>query len=139
MTEHHKEQLRSLLDAALREDRGPTLAHRFYERLFHVAPGVRELFHNSLEQQEIKFTQMLQSLRDSLDRLDNLVPLLWQTGRNHRLYGAEEAHYAVVGEVLLLALEDQLGPEELTPERRAAWEEFYQLVALIMQQAARAQ
>lgn len=139
MTERHKELVRTLLDTALQEDQGTTLAHRFYERLFLVAPSVRELFHNPLYQQEQKFTQMLLSLRDSLDRLDNLVPVLWQTGRNHRLYGAEEAHYTVVGEVLLLALEEQLGPEQLTPETRAAWEELYRLVALIMQQAARAQ
>ncbi|WP_309720672.1 globin domain-containing protein [Armatimonas sp.] len=139
MTESQKALLRSLLERALIQNPKDTqtLAALFYQRLFTVAPGVRPLFSNKLSLQEAKFTQMLESLLSNLDRLDNLVPVLWQSGRNHKLYGAEEAHYAVVGEALLYALEAKLGAEHITDEVRAAWKAFYDLVALIMQEAAK--
>src|SRR5688572_19501048 len=100
MTELQKDLLRALLNDALAESQNgePGLASLFYKRLFTVAPGVRELFHNPIRAQEVKFTVMLEHLRDGLDRLDNLVSVLWHTGRNHRHYGAEPAHYVVVGE-----------------------------------------
>ncbi|MGC4042270.1 MAG: globin domain-containing protein [Armatimonas sp.] len=140
MTELQKELLRALLNDALAAPQNgeASLAALFYKQLFTVAPGVRELFHNSIRAQEVKFTQMLEHLRDGLDRPDNLVPLLWQTGRNHRHYGAEPAHYGVVGEVLLWALEQKLGAERLTPEVRVAWNELYGFVSLTMQEAAKA-
>lgn len=139
MTESQKTLLRSLLERALTQapEDTQTLAGLFYTRLFTVAPSVRPLFSNKLSLQEAKFTQMLESLLSSLDRLDNLVPVLWQSGRDHKLYGAEDAHYAVVGEVLLWALEQKLGSECLTEEVQVAWKEFYGLVALIMQEAAK--
>jgi hemoglobin-like flavoprotein len=138
MTETQKQLLRDVLDAALAEPAAgeKTLAALFYDRLFTLAPGVRPLFHNRLSIQEEKFTLMLVMLRDSLGRLDNLVSVVWQSGRNHKLYGAESAHYEVVGEVLLWALGEKLGPESLTEEVRAAWQEFYSLLSLIMQEAA---
>ncbi|MBB6050014.1 globin domain-containing protein [Armatimonas rosea] len=138
MTETQKQLLRTVLEAALAEPPAgeETLASLFYDRLFTVAPGVRPLFHNRLSIQEEKFTQMLVMLHNSLDRLDHLVPTVWQSGRNHKLYGAESAHYEVVGEVLLWALGEKLGPESLTEEVRAAWNEFYNLLSLIMQEAA---
>ncbi|WP_394793888.1 globin domain-containing protein [Armatimonas sp.] len=139
MTETQKQLVRSLLEEALGTDDATRteLAKSFYSELFSVAPGVRPLFLTKLSLQEEKFTQMLQMLHDSLGRLDNLVPVLWQSGRNHKLYGAEDVHYPVVGEALLHALEAKLGTERLTPEVRAAWKEFYNLVALIMQEAAK--
>ena len=139
MTESQKALLRSLLERALAQNSEDTqtLAALFYQRLFTVAPEIRPLFSNKLSLQEAKFTQMLESLLSSLDRLDNLVPVLWQSGRNHKLYGAEDAYYAIVGEALLYALEAKLGAEHLTDEVRVAWKAFYSLVALIMQEAAK--
>lgn len=139
MTEQQKQLVREALQAALGTDpkQHTALAHRFYERLFTVAPQVRPLFHSPLAEQEAKFTQMLVILLESLDRLDNLVPALWQSGRNHRLYGAEPGHYVVVGEVLTQTLVEAVGEEKVTPELREAWRTFYQMIALIMQEAAR--
>lgn len=138
MTITQKQLLGGVLDAALAEPLAGerSLAGIFYDRLFTIAPGVRPLFHNRLSVQEEKFTQMLVMLRDSLERLDHLVPTVWQSGRNHKLYGAESGHYEVVGEVLLWALGEKLGPESLTDDVRAAWKEFYSLLSLIMQEAA---
>jgi hemoglobin-like flavoprotein len=114
----------------------PDLVTLFYNRLFEVAPSVRELFHNRMTAQHEKFREMLLVIRASLLRLDQLVPALWQAGKNHRLYGAEPAHYAVVGEALLWAIEQRLGPETITEEDRISWRNFYDLLALIMLQAA---
>ncbi|WP_395094968.1 globin domain-containing protein [Armatimonas sp.] len=139
MTEQQKASLRILLESALTKtsDDKQTLAALFYQRLFIVAPGVRPLFSNKLSLQEAKFTQMLESLLTSLDRLDHLVPVLWESGRSHKHYGAEDAHYPVVGEALLWALEQKLGSECLTDEVQLAWQELYSLISLIMQEAAK--
>ena len=140
MTGQQKASLCTLLQSALTNtsDDKQTLASLFYTRLFTLAPGVRPLFSNRLSLQEAKFTQMLESLLTGLDRLDNLVPVLWESGRHHKLYGAEDAHYTVVGEALLWALEQKLGSECLTEEVQAAWKEFYSLISLIMQEATKA-
>ena len=139
MTKQQKTSLRTLLESALTEtsDNQPTLAALFHQRLFIVAPEVRPLFSNKLSLQEQKFTRMLESLLTSLDRLDNLVPVLWESGRHHKLYGAQDAHYPVVGAALLWALEQKLGQERLTEEVKVAWREFYNLISLIMQEAAK--
>ena len=138
MTETQKQLLRGALDAALAPPVAgeATLATLFYDRLFEVAPSVRELFRSPRATQEEKFTQMLAALRDALDRLDLVVPLVWKSGRAHKTYGAEAAHYAVVGEVLLWALERRLEPERVTDELRGAWRELYELVSQAMQAAA---
>ncbi|WP_309720663.1 globin domain-containing protein [Armatimonas sp.] len=140
MTESQKRQVRELLEGALAREAAEeqTLAALFYSQLFKVAPKTRALFHNRLCVQEVKFTQMLEALREGLDRLDNLVPILWQSGRNHKLYGAQSAHYVVVGDVLLWALEQRQAPVPLTEETREAWQAFYSLVCLIMQEASQA-
>jgi nitric oxide dioxygenase len=51
-------------------------------------------------------------------------------------YGAEEAHYAVVGDTLLWTLEQGLG-EAFTPAVRQAWAEAYAALSGAMIAAAR--
>jgi hemoglobin-like flavoprotein len=137
MTETNKQLVRELLDRVLKKEEDyPELAALFYQRLFEVAPSVRPLFHNSITVQGHKFQDMLGLLRASLVRLDDMVPLLWKSGRAHQGYGAQPEHYPVVGAVLLWALERRLEPEALSSETRDAWTEFYAWVALVMQEAA---
>ena len=140
MTELQKVRVRELLEGALTPDAAgeQPLSVLFYSRLFEVAPKTRALFHNGLCAQELKFTQMLEALCEGLDRLDNLVPILWKSGRNHKLYGAESVHYVVVGEVLFWALEQKQAPVPRTEETREAWQAFYSLISLIMQEASQA-
>lgn len=72
---------------------------------------------------------------ESLDRLEDLLPLLRQLGQRHAAYGVRDEHYAVVGEALLWVLERQLG-EAYTPEVGEAWAATYALITTAMMQGA---
>jgi hemoglobin-like flavoprotein len=109
----------------------------FYDRLFELDPSLRALFPSTdLREQKKKLMQTLTVAVRSLYRLDELTPALEALGRRHVGYRVRDEHYETVGQALLWTLEQGLGAA-FTPEVRAAWVETYQLVASVMQRAAR--
>jgi nitric oxide dioxygenase len=110
-------------------------ADLFYDRLFAVAPQVRPLFPEDLAEQKQKLMAMIAMAVGALGDLDALVPKVKALGARHVAYGAEPAHYNVVGQVLLWTLDKGLG-EAFTPEVRAAWFKVYSLLATTMQVGA---
>lgn len=115
--------------------KGPAAA-LFYGRLFEVAPGVRPLFKGDLEAQGAKLMAAIAMVVAGLDRLEQIVPQVEALARRHVAYGAEEAHYAVVGETLIWTLEQGLGGA-FTPPVREAWVEAYGVLAGAMIAAAK--
>lgn len=107
----------------------------FYERLFALDPALRPLFQGDMAKQRVKLMDMLDTAIGSLDRLDRLVPVLWQLGKRHGGYGVTDAHYDTVGAALFWALGEEMGVE-FTPAHREAWAEVYGLMANTMKQAA---
>ena len=82
--------------------RGEELVDTFYTRLFEAAPAVEPLFaHTDLRKQKAMLLRALVLLRQSLRDLDAIVPTLHGLGARHAAYGAEPAHYPVVGAVLI--------------------------------------
>jgi nitric oxide dioxygenase len=112
----------------------PTAATLFYDRLFSVAPGVRPLFPEDMTQQKLKLMEMLGVVVHGLDDLDAIVPAAQALGRRHGEYGAEPAHYDVVGECLLWTLGQGLG-EDFTPEVQEAWTAAYGVLSSVMIEA----
>lgn len=112
------------------------VAALFYDRLFEVAPAVKPLFKGEPAAQGRKLMAALAMVVGSLDRLDQILPQLEHMARRHVAYGAEEAHYAVVGETLIWTLEQGLA-EGFTPEVRDAWAEAYATLSGAMIAAAR--
>jgi hemoglobin-like flavoprotein len=117
----------------------PTLrgvgAH-FYDRLFELDPGVRQLFAGiDLQALEHKLMQMFGDIVQALDQPSDLVAQVAALGRRHVHYGVKDADYESVGAALLWTLEQGLG-EAFTPEVREAWREAYLLVATVMRRAA---
>ena len=111
---------------------GDRLMDTFYARLFPTAPAVRPLFAGTdLRKQKSMLLGALVLLRKSLRDLDRVVPTLRALGARHVAYGAEEAHYAVVGEVLLASMAE-VGGEAWRPEYEAAWADAYGVVAATM-------
>jgi nitric oxide dioxygenase len=102
----------------------PKAAELFYGRLFEVAPGVRPLFTGDMQQQGAKLMASIGMVVASLDRLESIMPAVQDLARRHVGYGAQPAHYAVVGECLLWTLEQGLG-DGFTPATRAAWGRAY--------------
>ena len=90
--------------------RGDELMEIFYARLFETAPAVKPLFAGSdMARQRQMLLGALVLLRQSLRDLDSVVPALRKLGARHAHYGAQPAHYPVVGAVLIGAMETVAG------------------------------
>ena len=111
------------------------IAEFFYDRLFEVAPKLRELFPSDLRHQKRKLMQMIATAVGGLNNLDKIIPAVKALGARHSGYGVTAAHYAIVGETLLWTLERGLG-EGFTPEMRSAWAKVYGVLAATMQAGA---
>lgn len=111
------------------------VAALFYNRLFQIAPQVRPMFPEDMDEQGKKLMSVLGVAVQSLTNLPALVPVLEQLAQKHLQYGVEAEHYDVVGEVLLWTLEQGL-QDEFTPDVREAWTQTYALVSETMCNAA---
>jgi nitric oxide dioxygenase len=126
-----------LLEAsfALVAPRAEELADRFYARLFEVAPAVRAMFPDDLAGQKRALLGALGMIVVSLRAPEKLAIYLEGLGQRHVAYGALEAHYGVVGSVLLETLAQVAGPA-WNPDLEAAWANAYGAIQGIMVAAA---
>jgi hemoglobin-like flavoprotein len=99
-------------------------AELFYDRLFEIAPQVRAMFPDDMTEQRKKLMATLAIVVQGLNNLDTILPAASALAKRHVSYGAEAAHYPVVGQALLWTLEQGLGPS-WTPEVAAAWTSAY--------------
>ncbi len=116
--------------------RGDELMEIFYTRLFETAPAVKPLFAGSdMQRQRAMLLAALVLLRNSLRDLDSVVPALRKLGARHVAYGAQPAHYPVVGTVLIGAMAEVAG--DVWEQRYAdAWGEAFGVVASVMIEGA---
>jgi hemoglobin-like flavoprotein len=110
-------------------------ADLFYDRLFKLAPNLREMFPRDLREQKRKLMAMLAAAVAGLDNLETLVPTVKALGARHAIYGVTVAHYAIVGEALMWTLQRGLG-DAFTPQVSSAWAKIYALLATTMQAGA---
>ena len=109
--------------------RGDELMDTFYARLFATAPAVRPLFAGTdLRRQKAMLLGALVLLRKSLRDLDAIVPKLRELGARHVAYGAEPAHYPVVGQVLIASMA-QVAGDAWRPRYERAWAAAFDVVA----------
>jgi hemoglobin-like flavoprotein len=112
-----------------------TAADLFYDRLFTIAPQVRQLFPDDLRQQKTKLIGMLATAVGNLHQMDQIIPAVKDLGRRHVSYGVTAEHFEPVGEALLWTLAQGLG-SDFTPPVRAAWTEVYMTLSRVMKDAA---
>jgi hemoglobin-like flavoprotein len=116
--------------------RGDELVDTFYARLFAAAPAVRPLFARAdLRRQKTMLLGALVLLRKSLRDLDAIVPTLRDMGARHVAYGAEAAHYPVVGQVLIASMAEIAG-DAWRAEYERAWAAAFDVVAAAMLEGA---
>jgi len=109
--------------------RGDELMDVFYARLFTTAPAVEPLFAAAdMRRQKAMLLRALVLLRQSLRDLDAIAPTLRGLGARHAAYGAQPAHYPVVGAVLIASMAEIAGLD-WRPEYEDAWAEAYSIVA----------
>lgn len=106
-------------------------AAAFYGRLFAAAPEVKPLFTADMRQQGRKLMQMIGIAVNNMERVEAIVPALRELGERHEGYGAEAAHYPVVGAVLLETLAAALG-DAWSDDAGAAWARTYGTLASVM-------
>jgi hemoglobin-like flavoprotein len=106
-------------------------AELFYGRLFEIAPQVRAMFPDDMTEQRKKLMATLAIVVNGLNNLDTILPAASALAKRHVSYGAEAAHYPVVGQALLWTLEQGLGPS-WTPEVAAAWTSAYATLSEFM-------
>ena len=110
-------------------------AQLFYARLFELDPDLELLFKGNLTEQGRKLMQMLGLAVNSLDRMEQILPVVRSLGTRHVVYGVRDKDYDTVGQALLWTLRKGLG-EAFTPDVEAAWSNVYATLASEMQSAA---
>src|SRR5690349_9744722 len=73
-----------------------TAAQLFYARLFELDPDLELLFKGNLSEQGRKLMQMLALAVNSLDRLEQLLPVVQSLGTRHVSYGVRDKDYDTV-------------------------------------------
>lgn len=112
-----------------------TAADLFYGRLFEIAPEVKALFPTDMTEQKKKLISMLAMAVNNLHQMDAVVGPVQKLAERHIDYGVTAEQYAPVGEALLWALAQGIGPD-FTAEVEAAWVKTYTTLADIMKKAA---
>ena len=110
-------------------------ATSFYRRLFELDPSLRPMFPDDLAEQKKKVIGAFSMMVDSLDKLDDILPVVRALGQRHGGYGVTPAHYATMGAALLWTLQQILGAG-WTPKLATTWSEAYRLIAGTMIAAA---
>lgn len=112
---------------------GDDVAVGFYDRLFEIAPQLKPLFaHANPAAQSDKLSRTLEIVVRSLDDLPSLAADLRALGRRHEGYGAEPAHYALVGDALVWTIAKTVGPL-FTDRDKEAWTAVYGILVDAMQ------
>jgi hemoglobin-like flavoprotein len=112
-----------------------TVADLFYDRLFTIAPEVRQLFPNDLREQKKKLLAMLVTAVNNLHQVEQIIPAVQELGKRHARYGVSSDHYEPVGTALLWTLEQGLG-DDFTPAVKEAWTQAYVTLSGVMKGAA---
>jgi hemoglobin-like flavoprotein len=111
------------------------LAADFYARAFAADPRLSAMFTTQPAIQESRFAKELAVIVSSIQQFDEFRAETVALGRRHRGYGVRAAHYRLMGDALLAALEAALA-DEWTPEAAEAWRMAYNLTAESMMAGA---
>ena len=107
-------------------------AESLYRHLFRLAPSVRALFAPSMDEQYYKVVRTLAVMVDAVDEPEVFERECRESGERHGRYGARPEHYPVLGQAIVAALRDTLGP---TPEEEALWLRLYGEASRLMIEA----
>jgi hemoglobin-like flavoprotein len=108
-----------------------TVGQLFYNRLFEIAPQVKPMFRNPMDEQSKKLFAMISYVISKLDKLETILSEVAKLAQRHTAYGVQPHHYSIVGEALLWTLEKGLA-ESWNEETKAAWIECYTILSNAM-------
>ncbi|HSF94033.1 MAG TPA: globin domain-containing protein [Thermohalobaculum sp.] len=108
----------------------------FYERLFAIAPELRSLFRDEIEEQGMRFMTALGAILNYIDDPVALTPHLQRLAKGHSAYGIKPEHFRPMGEALIWTMRKSLG-DRLSSEAEAAWVRAYDELARRMIELAK--
>jgi hemoglobin-like flavoprotein len=118
---------------------GDRVPLRFYTVLFYHHPEVQPMFPPGMANQRDKLMAALGEAISNIDHLDELRPTLRKLGRDHRRFGATQAHYGAVLEALLETFSyciNEWTQEQWTEADTDTWAMAYEEIAQVMIEAA---
>jgi len=102
------------------EPRLDDVVSTFYTKLFDAAPALRASFPTDMSGQKSHMNAALKLVAQNIGNLENLAEPLRQMGARHIGYGAEEAQFPVVRDVMVDSLSDVAG-YAWTPQLSSDW------------------
>ena len=111
------------------------MAREFYRRLFALDPTIEDMFTYGPDIMADKFSGELAAIVEAIVSFDAFSARLGDLATRHVGYGVQVRHYRLVGEALMGALADALGPQ-WDEAHETAWRLAYNLVAEVMMAAA---
>jgi hemoglobin-like flavoprotein len=126
-----------LLRASMRlvNARRPLMSAIFYEKLFEIEPGFRQLFSGNLREQTDKVMFALGAVLGQIHDVEACREMTRDLAIRHVGYGVKDGDYAKAGDAVLATLAEVL-KEEWSPELEAAWRSAYDRIATAMVEAA---
>jgi nitric oxide dioxygenase len=100
----------------------------FYSKLFFDNPELRQMFPQNMEDQYRKLIDMLNTIVERLEKLDELKGDIIAMAKRHKDYGAKPQHYSMVGIALIWALQKSLA-DHWNEDIRSAWVNCYAILS----------
>jgi nitric oxide dioxygenase len=100
----------------------------FYSKLFFDNPKLRQMFPQNMEDQYRKFNDMLNTIVERLEKLDELKGDIVAMAKRHNDYGVKPQHYSMVGIALIWTLQKAL-TGHWNEDIRSAWVNCYSILS----------
>jgi len=115
-------------------DHGERITSIFYRNMLHDHPELHNYF-NSVNQkngrQPRALTAVILSFAANINHISELIPKFERMCNKHCSLGIKPEHYEIVGEYLIRAFGEVLGPA-MTPDVQSAWTKAYWMLAKML-------
>lgn len=131
LTTQQKEIVKSTIPAL--EEHGVTITTVFYKRMLEAHPELKNIFntaHQDTGEQPAALAHAVWAYASNIDNPEALSTAVSRIGHKHASLGIAPEHYPIVGEHLLAAIKEVLGPAA-NQDVVAAWAAAYQQLANI--------
>ncbi|KAI2739163.1 hypothetical protein DTO013F2_9438 [Penicillium roqueforti] len=129
LTAQQKQIVKATIPAL--QKHGVTITTLFYKRLLEKHPELKNIFntvHQTTGEQPAALAHAVWAYAVNIDQPDSLSTTVSRIGHKHASLGVMPAHYPIVGEHLLGAIKDVLGPAA-DEQVLDAWKAAYQQLA----------
>ena len=113
------------------DEKNHEVAQMFYQRLFELAPELRQFYQTDLQECGARLMRNLGIAVTSLRRMDSVLPMLQDFAAQRVERGIKDGYETVVRNAMLWALEQRLA-ESFTQDVSTAWNETYSLLTGII-------